>query len=216
MKTQASNADFAVTGPASPRLAARRAAFLSAALEVFQQKGFAEATLDDIIARSGGSRQTLYALFGGKQGLFEALVTETCWSIFGKLTPERLASQSPDLVLTEVGVRYLEVVLSPSVLNLTRLVVAEASRIPEIAETYWRLGPGRSRAFLTEFFDRQIERGLFEMADSRKGADHFLEMLSGTIRFQCLTGVRQPPDGAEIKEIVASAVAQFLNGCAKS
>jgi hypothetical protein len=41
-------------------------------------------------------------------------------------------------------------------------------------------------------------------------------MLSGTIRFQCLTGVRQPPDGAEIKEIVASAVAQFLNGCAKS
>jgi AcrR family transcriptional regulator len=216
MKTQASNADFAVTSPASPRLAARRAAFLSAALEVFQQKGFAEATLDDIIALSGGSRQTLYALFGGKQGLFEALVTETCWSIFGKLTPERLASQSPDLVLTEVGVRYLEVVLSPSVLNLTRLVVAEASRIPEIAETYWRLGPGRSRAFLTEFFDRQIERGLFQMADSRKGADHFLEMLSGTIRFQCLTGVRQPPDGAEIREIVASAVAQFLNGCAKA
>jgi AcrR family transcriptional regulator len=216
MKTQASNADFAVTSPASPRLAARRAAFLSAALEVFQQKGFAEATLDDIIALSGGSRQTLYALFGGKQGLFEALVTETCSSIFGKLTPERLASQSPDLVLTEVGVRYLEVVLSPSVLNLTRLVVAEASRIPEIAETYWRLGPGRSRAFLTEFFDRQIERGLFQMADSRKGADHFLEMLSGTIRFQCLTGVRQPPDGAEIREIVASAVAQFLNGCAKA
>ena len=78
------------------------------------------------------------------------------------------------------------------------------------------LGSGRSRAFLTEFFDRQIERGLFEMADSRKAADHFLEMLSGTIRFQCLIGVRQPPDGAEIKEIVASAVAQFLNGCAQS
>jgi TetR/AcrR family transcriptional repressor of mexJK operon len=214
MKTDASNVDFAVSAPPSKRLAARRAAFLSAAREVFQQKGFAEATLDDVIARSGGSRQTLYALFGGKQGLFEALVTETCWSIFGGLTPEKLASQSPDLVLTEVGVRYLEIVLSPPVLNLTRLVVAEASRIPEIAETYWRLGPGRSRAFLTAFFDRQIERGSLEMQDSRKGADHFLEMLSGTIRFQCLIGVRQPPDGAEIREIVAAAVTQFLNGCA--
>jgi TetR/AcrR family transcriptional regulator, mexJK operon transcriptional repressor len=215
MKTETSNADFAASAPPSKRLAARRAAFLSAAREVFQQKGYAEATLDDVIARSGGSRQTLYALFGGKQGLFEALVTETCWSIFGKLTPERLASQSPDLVLTEVGVRYLEIVLSPQVLSLTRLVVAEASRIPEIAETYWRLGPGRSRAFLTEFFERQIARGLLEIADSRKGADHFLEMLSGTIRFQCLTGVRQPPDGAEIREIVACAVAQFLHGCVK-
>ncbi|MGO9674768.1 MAG: TetR/AcrR family transcriptional regulator [Methylocella sp.] len=214
MKTGVSNVDFVVSAPPSKRLAARREAFLSAAREVFQQKGFAEATLDEVIARSGGSRQTLYALFGGKQGLFEALVTETCWSIFGGLTPETLASQAPDLVLTEVGVRYLEIVLSPPVLSLTRLVVAEASRIPEIAETYWRLGPGRSRAFLTAFFERQIERGVLEMADSRKGADHFLEMLSGTIRFQCLTGVRQPPDGAEIKEIVASAVAQFLNGCA--
>ncbi len=214
MKTAASNVDFAVNAPPSKRLAARRAAFMSAAREVFQQKGFAEATLDDVIALSGGSRQTLYALFGGKQGLFEALVTETCWSIFGKLPPERLASQSPDLVLTEVGVRYLEIVLSPPALNLTRLVIAEAARIPEIAETYWRLGPGRSRAFLTEFFDRQIERGAFEMADTRRGADHFLEMLSGTIRFQCLTGVRQPPDGAEIREIVAAAVTQFLNGCA--
>ena len=78
-----SNLDFAVTASPSKRLAARRAAFVAAAREVFHQKGFAEATLDDVIALSGGSRQTLYALFGGKQGLFEALVTETCESIFG-------------------------------------------------------------------------------------------------------------------------------------
>ena len=132
---------------------------MSAAREVFQQKGFAEATLDDVIALSGGSRQTLYALFGGKQGLFEALVTETCWSIFGGLPPETaglaIARSGADR-----GRRALSrIVLSPAALSLTRLVVAEAPRIPEIAETYWSLGPGRSRAFLTDFFDRQIERG---------------------------------------------------------
>src|SRR5450631_1066820 len=87
--------------PSGKRLAARREAFLVAAREVFDEKGYAEATLDDIIGRSGGSRQTLYALFGGKQGLFEAIVTETCESIFGDLTPEKMVSQSPDLVLTE-------------------------------------------------------------------------------------------------------------------
>ncbi len=214
MKTAVSKLDFAFTAPASKRLAARREAFLSAAREVFQQKGFAEATLDDVIALSGGSRQTLYTLFGGKQGLFEALVTETCWSIFGGLTLETLASQSAEMVLTAVGVRYLEIVLSPPALSLSRLVVAEAARIPEIAETYWRLGPGRSRAFLMEFFERQIARGSLSMPDSRAAADHFLEMLSGTIRFQCLIGVREPPDGVEIKKIVALAVTQFLHGCA--
>jgi TetR/AcrR family transcriptional repressor of mexJK operon len=38
-------------------------------------------------------------------------------------------------------------------------------------------------------------------------------MLSGTVRLQCLIGLRQPPTPQEIEEIVQSAVAQFLNGC---
>ena len=72
-----SDVAFAVSPPRK-RLAARREAFLSAASEVFQKKGFAEATLDDVIALSGGSRQTLYELFGGKQGLFEAIISDNC------------------------------------------------------------------------------------------------------------------------------------------
>jgi TetR/AcrR family transcriptional repressor of mexJK operon len=211
METAASNANFAA--PPSKRLLARREAFMAAARDVFQEKGFAETTLDDVISLSGGSRQTLYALFGGKQGLFEALIIETCETIFHGLTPEQLAPRPPHEVLQEVGVRYLEIVTSPEAISLNRLIISEAPRIPEIAERYWKLGPGRSRDFLAEFFGRQIERGQLQMPDSRKAADHFLEMLSGTIRFQCLIGVRKPPAPAEIKLIVAAAVDQFLNGC---
>jgi len=199
--------------PPSKRLAARREAFLAAARQVFEKKGFAEATLDDVVALSGGSRQTLYALFGGKQGLFEAITSDTCESIFRGLTPEKLATRATDEVLKEVGTRYLAIVTSPSCLSLNRLVVAEAPRIPEVVQRFWKLGPGRSRAFLAEFFDRQIERGLLRMPDSRAGAEYFLEMLSGTVRLQCLIGLRQPPTPKEIEGIVQGAVAQFLNGC---
>ena len=195
------------------RLAARRDAFLAAAREVFEEKGYAEATLDDVIARSGGSRQTLYALFGGKQGLFEAIISENCETIFRGLTPEQLAPREPHEVLREVGVRYLAIVTSAACLNLNRLVIAEAPRIPELAERFWKLGPGRSRAFLTEFFDRQIERGVLRMQDSSTAADHFLDMLSGTPRLQCLIGVREPPGPPEIDLMVEAAVTQFLDGC---
>ena len=58
------------------------------------RRAIADATLDDIIARSGGSRQTLYALFGGKQGLFEAIISENCETIFQGLTPEQLAQRA--------------------------------------------------------------------------------------------------------------------------
>jgi TetR/AcrR family transcriptional regulator, mexJK operon transcriptional repressor len=186
---------------------------LAAARQVFEKKGFAEATLDEVVALSGGSRQTLYALFGGKQGLFEAITSDTCESIFQGLTPEKLATRATDEVLKEVGTRYLAIVTSPSCLSLNRLVVAEAPRIPDVVQRFWELGPGRSRAFLAEFFDRQIERGLLRMPDSRAGAEYFLEMLSGTVRLQCLIGLRQPPTPQEIEEIVRGAVAQFLNGC---
>jgi TetR/AcrR family transcriptional regulator, mexJK operon transcriptional repressor len=199
--------------PPSKRLAARREAFLAAARQVFEKKGFAEATLDDVVALSGGSRQTLYALFGGKQGLFEAITSDTCETIFQGLAPEQLAPRATDEVLKEVGTRYLAIVTSPSCLSLHRLVIAEAPRIPEVVQRFWKLGPGRSRAFLAEFFDRQIERGLLRMPDSLAGAEYFLEMLSGTVRLQCLIGLRQPPTPREIEKIVQGAVAQFLNGC---
>jgi TetR/AcrR family transcriptional regulator, mexJK operon transcriptional repressor len=44
-------------------------------------------------------------------------------------------------------------------LTFHRLLVAEHPRIPQIAQRFWELGPGRGRAFLAEFFERQIERG---------------------------------------------------------
>ena len=211
---KASVTDVSCTGQTGgKRLAARREAFLSAARGVFEEKGYAEATLDDVIARSGGSRQTLYALFGGKQGLFEAIISGNCETIFQGLTPETLASRAPDEVLREVGRRYLAIVTSPACLSLNRLVIAEAPRIPELAEQFWKSGPGRSRAFLTEFFDRQPERGLLRMQDSRAAADHFLDMLAGTPRLQCLIGLRAPPSATEIDAMVERAVGQFLEGC---
>ena len=206
--------DVSCTGQlGGKRLAARRDAFLAAAREVFQEKGYAEATLHDVIGRSGGSRQTLYALFGGKQGLFEAIISENCETIFQGLTPETLASRTPEEVLREVGRRYLAIVTSPACLSLNRLVIAEALRIPELAERFWKSGPGRSRAFLTEFFDRQVERGVLRMCDSRAAADYFLDMLSGTPRLQCLIGLRAPPLSSEIDRMVDDAVTHFLEGC---
>jgi TetR/AcrR family transcriptional regulator, mexJK operon transcriptional repressor len=212
MKEAALSSTCAVL-PASKRLVARRDAFIEAGREVFQEKGFADTTLDDVIAKSGGSRQTLYALFGGKQGLFEAMISDTCETIFRGMTPDLLATRPSREVLEEVGTRYLTTVTSAACLSLNRLVIAEAPRIPDLAQRFWSLGPGRSRSFLAAFFERQIARGALRLKDAQSAADHFLEMLSGTVRLQCLIGLRPPPTKAEVKKIVQGAVAQFLDGC---
>src|ERR671910_186909 len=49
-------------------------AILDAALDVFAEKGFADTRLDDVAARAGVAKGTIYLYVESKQALFEALV----------------------------------------------------------------------------------------------------------------------------------------------
>jgi TetR/AcrR family transcriptional repressor of mexJK operon len=196
-----------------PRLVARRHAFLEAATAVFLEKGYANATLDDIIARSGGSRQTLYSLFGGKQGLFEALIAEHCDKLFASFHAEGLLDRPPDDVLVEVGIRYLERLTTPDALGIYRLVIAEGVLMRELGERFWETGPGHTRALLAGYFEQQARRGTLCLQDPEQAAHQFWGMLLGTIQLQCLLGVREAPGQKEIAAFVRTAVARFLDGC---
>jgi AcrR family transcriptional regulator len=62
--------------PARKRLSAadRRAAILDAALDVFSERGFTEASLDDVAARGGTSKALIYEHFDSKRDLQVALL----------------------------------------------------------------------------------------------------------------------------------------------
>ena len=196
-----------------PRLAARRHAFLEAATAVFLEKGYANATLDDIIARSGGSRQTLYSLFGGKQGLFEALIAERAAEVFAPFRTEDLLDRAPDDVLVAVGIRFLQAVTTPRALGVYRRAVAEGVFMKELAERFWAMGPAHARAFLAEYFEQQTRRGTLRLQDPEQAAHQFWGMLLGSFQMQCLLGLREAPEPDEIEVFVRTAVAWFLDGC---
>jgi TetR/AcrR family transcriptional regulator, mexJK operon transcriptional repressor len=195
------------------RLAARRQAFLQAATAVFLEKGYANATLSDVIARSGGSMQTLYSLFGGKQGLFEALMAERAGTVFAPFRPEDLLDRAPDDVLVDVGIRLLKAVTTPEALGLYRLVVAEGVFMKELAERFWAMGPAHARAFLAEYFEQQTRRGTLRLHDPEQAAHQFWGMLLGNFQMQCLLGLREAPGPDEIEAFVRTGVAWFLDGC---
>src|SRR3546814_4647572 len=48
----------------------RREKILQAATEVFFKSGFAGASIDEVIAKVGGSKRTIYDYFGNKEELF--------------------------------------------------------------------------------------------------------------------------------------------------
>ena len=68
------------------RKEARPQEILEAALGVFAEKGFAAARMDDIAARAGVSKGTIYLYFDSKEAVFKALVRETITARIGEIT----------------------------------------------------------------------------------------------------------------------------------
>src|ERR1043165_915670 len=66
-----------------------------AALEVFAEKGFAAARLDEIASRAGVSKGTLYLYFKDKQELFRAVVRSAIAPNIETVAGAVLASEIP-------------------------------------------------------------------------------------------------------------------------
>jgi hypothetical protein len=115
-------------------------------------------------------------------------------------------------VLPTLGARYLEIITTPEALGTFRIVVAESAAKKEVAELFWRSGPGNGRIVLARYFAAQVKRGRLAM-DPEYGARAFIGMLLGTLQLECLLGLRDTPTPSEIKENVAAVVKLFLDGC---
>ncbi|WP_213148590.1 efflux system transcriptional repressor NalC [Pseudomonas aeruginosa] len=164
---------------ASPRLTERgrqrRRAMLDAATQAFLEHGFEGTTLDMVIERAGGSRGTLYSSFGGKEGLFAAVIAHMIEEIF----------DDSAATLEHFGRRFLTSLLDPRCQSLYRLVVAESPRFPAIGKSFYEQGPQQSYLLLSERLaavaPHMDEETLYAVACQ------FLEMLKADLFLKALS-----------------------------
>ncbi|WP_225772160.1 TetR/AcrR family transcriptional regulator [Inquilinus sp. Marseille-Q2685] len=200
------------TAPRAARQEARHEEFLRAATEVFFTSGFAGASVDEIIARVGGSKRTIYSYFGNKEQLFATVVREIVRNAMGPLAEADFARADLEATLREAGLRYLGVIMSPEALQLYRTVVGEGSRFPDLAKVFFDAGPGRTSANLARVLeDRGREWGI-EAGDPKRLAEHFLGLIRDDLHLQVVLGLRPPPTPAEARAAVDSAVRIFVDG----
>ena len=126
---------------ASPKFRRRKAErpteIVDAALEVFAEKGFAGAKLDEIAARAGVSKGALYLYFATKEDLFRAVVGQAVAPNLTLLKAVAASHPGPfrDLVRGVAG--QLGVVAASSSLGgVLKMVVGEARNFPELARIW--------------------------------------------------------------------------------
>jgi AcrR family transcriptional regulator len=142
--------------------AARRQAILEAALAVFAANGFEAARLEDVAARAGVAKGTLYLYFRSKEALFEALVRDAVSPIIERVSA---VAATPDISVADVLEAFFGL-FEKEVLNtkrklLLRLIISEGWRFPAIAEFYHREVVSRGLALMRELALRAVRQGEF-------------------------------------------------------
>jgi AcrR family transcriptional regulator len=185
----------------------RRSAILEAASKVFQAKGFQRATTLDIASAAGVSKRDLYALFASKDALLEAMIRR---GVDAMVPPAALRpAASRDEVyraLAAFGAALLDLLLSPSVLGLYRLAIAEAPTSAAVGEALLQAGARRSTERVAEFLAAAEADGhvAYVRRDAAVGAYFFA--LFGDLQMRALLAPSRLIEPAERQRHAALAV----------
>src|SRR5215467_8334563 len=113
---------------------ARPAEILAAALACFKERGFTATRLEDVAAKAGVTKGTIYLYYPSKEELFKAVVQ-------GELVPniEHLEAAILDvpipapMMLEQLCTFWVQHIVSSPVSVILKLVITEAGNFPELA-----------------------------------------------------------------------------------
>lgn len=194
---------------------ARRTAILSTAGRTFLRQGYSDASMDGIAAEVGGSKSTLYRYFPSKAALFAAYVEEVGTLAWAALAAVKIEGREAEVVLEDTARAYLDLILSPSALAVTRLVMAEAGRFPEIGRIFYEHGIRRAERQITAVLQLLAQRSDapdWAFLTLPGTAAHFRALCEAGLHEECMWGVHESVSQEDVVSVARQAVACFLRG----
>ncbi|TPW08411.1 MAG: TetR family transcriptional regulator [Alphaproteobacteria bacterium] len=160
----------------------RNETILSAAFDVFAEKGIHGATMLEIATRAKVSKETLYARFDSKEGLFYALLA---WGA--------IKSGIHDDKFSDYAVECLVKMMKPESIAAYRIAMAEAERMPELARVFDEFTCKAGRPITTRIGVALAREGLVDIDDIAEFNDNFIGLLRGNLYHDVMIGVTPHP-----------------------
>ena len=181
----------------------------AAALEVFAEKGFAAARLDEIARRAGVSKGTLYLYFKDKEDLFRAVVRDAIAPNVAAITEAISTMRAPfaDVVrmfLAGFAEREARLPLGA----VAKMVIGESRNFPELARVWHDEVASKAIGGLAAFVKGAQERGEVRAGDPRLYAFSLMgPMVLGALwRATLVPAGGEPLDLVELSRQHAEAV----------
>ena len=152
----------------------RPAELLDAALSEFFEKGFAAARLEDIAARAGVSKGTVYLYFDSKEDLFKAVVRESLLPNIAQAEELARDFRGPTAeLLTALFTNVGRLIATTKIGAIPKLVISEAGNFPDLARFYIREVIRRAFRLIGMILKRGMDRGEFRALDVPQTARAF-------------------------------------------
>lgn len=187
-----------------------RQKILEIAGELFIRQGFGAVSMSQISATLGGSKSTLYNHFKSKEDLFGAYVIEAGRERFAALSEIDPTCGAAQAVLASFGRAYLGLLLSPGVLAVNRLVIAETTRFPALGRIFYENGPRQTLDRIVVVMETLAARALIEAGDMRLAALVFKAMAEADLYEKHLWGLIGEAEQATIEAAAVKASDEFL------
>jgi AcrR family transcriptional regulator len=171
-------------------------AILFQAIETFVERGYEKASMDEVAARAGTTKRTVYAHHGNKEELFRSALARAVEHFLADLPP-LVNTGEPAAELERFALQFSQLCTWQGAVRLQRVVMAEAERFPDLAEMLHREVVERSERIVADYLDRLAparRAGKAAGSDERSIAiaSMFLNMTTGRQRFATLLQAREP------------------------
>lgn len=193
------------------RKESRPAELLAAALEFFVERGYAATRLDEVAARAGVSKGTLYLYFPSKEDLFKAVVRET---IVPQIDEMRRSVDRPDAgcaeLLRSFFAEWWQRFGASRLGGIAKLIVAEAGNFPEVARFFQEEVIEPHSELLVAIIERGIRRGEFAPVDARLAAQLWIAPLALKAIWTHSMDALCPPEARLAPERLLRAHTEFV------
>ncbi|MDR3221786.1 MAG: TetR/AcrR family transcriptional regulator [Candidatus Accumulibacter sp.] len=190
----------------------KKLSVLKAATSVFLAHGFSAATTDMIQREAGVSKATMYACFPNKEAMFVAVIERRCAIMAETLKDIPIAPGDIAGTLTEIGTSYLKFLLSPDIIAMYRVVVAEAPRFPDLGPRFYRAGPRVVASMVAERLSEAARSGQVDLQSF--GVEAVAALFIGMVRaeghLEYLMHPDARPSAAQMDQWARLAVTTFL------
>ncbi len=143
------------------RKAERPHEILEAAFNEFSRNGYATTTLDQIAERAGVTKGTIYVYFENKEHLFISMVRELMKATLDTVQEmyERHEGSTAELLRAQFSFIYENIVEDRRRREVVRMLIAEASRFPALADRYHEEIHRPCMEMLQQAIQRGMDRG---------------------------------------------------------